>query len=117
MGADNNKEYKNCILEKTFPDEITDFYQYDSNGEIIYILEKDEKHEEYPNRNIKIFDNERRQIGLIKEEGNINIFNKYTFYNENNQIIKTVEKNILLGAEGCCNDLFKYTFYDENRNI
>ena len=68
-------------------------------------------------RNIKIFDNERRQIGLIKEEGNINIFNKYTFYNENNRIIKTIEKNILPGAEGCCNDLFKYTFYDENRNI
>ena len=113
MGSDNslNKEYSNCIRYGKMEGRLKEFELYGSYGEIINYLKQEDN---YPIVNIKVFDANRREIGLIKEEnkGQIN----YTFYNENNQVTKYIERSINDCFE-CCSCLTKYTFYDYNRNI
>ena len=106
-----NGENRNCIkLHYNKNLRRKKFYQYNSNGSIIFTYKEIDEIIEL--EKFIVYDNNESKIGSI--EGKI-AFNQifYTLYDENDKVINYIEHNNR--SNSCCSSNFN--FYDADKNI
>ena len=107
MGSSQSPEiYRNCFRNLTPSCSPNDFAQYDSNGNIIYFLRKN--YIGGSNEVLNIYDTYEKLIGSIKKiEEPLHKIN-YLFYDQNNNLLFSIEKIYSNGVN--------YYIYDKNKN-
>ena len=107
MGSSQSPEiYRNCFRNLTPSCAPNDFAQYDSNGNIIYFLRKN--YIGGSNEVLNIYDTYEKLIGSIKKiEEPLHKIN-YLFYDQNNNLLFSIEKIYSNGVN--------YYIYDKNKN-
>jgi len=107
MGSSQTPEiYRNCFRNLTPSCDANDFAQYDSNGNIIYFLRKN--YIGGSNEVLNIYDTYEKLIGSIKKiEEPLHKIN-YLFYDQNNNLLFSIEKIYSNGVN--------YYIYDKNKN-
>ena len=110
----DNTIYTNCIKQKVAPGYYRQFEQFDEYGNVIYLY-KQERANRDNNINellkVNVHNSEGRIIGtIIKEVIGCNDF-RFSFYDENNQLVKYIEE-----VTNSCTYI-SYLFYDKYKNF